>query len=64
MEAHEFRRLQKKLSFDEIVRTAGFKDTRAFRLALLGKLKNELRLRGWTAHRIERHVVTRSSRIG
>ena len=43
---------------------AGFKDSRAFRLALLGKLKNELRLRGWTAHRIEQHVSTRSGRIG
>lgn len=64
MDAYTFRRLQKKLSFDEIARSSGFKDSRAFRLALLGKLKNELRMRGWTTRRIERHLTTRSGRIG
>jgi hypothetical protein len=59
-----FRDMQKKLSFDEIIRRYGFKNRRAFRLALLGKLKNELRQRGWTAHKIEHYVLSRRSRLG
>lgn len=59
-----FRELHKKLPFSEIVRRNGFASERAFRLALLGKLKNELRHRGWSARRIERYVVARSSRLG
>lgn len=64
MDAYEFRSRQKKMPFDEIVRRAGFKDARAFRIALMGKIKDELRRRGWTTHRIEQYVTTRSSRIG
>jgi len=60
----EFRDMQKKLSFEEIARKRGFATTRAFRIALLGKLKNELRLRGWTTKRIERYVTMRSGRLG
>ncbi|HEV7952189.1 MAG TPA: hypothetical protein VGO98_02340 [Candidatus Saccharimonadales bacterium] len=60
----EFRNMQKKLSFDEIAHRRGFANKRAFRLALLGKLKNELRLRGWTARRIDNYMVTRSGRMG
>lgn len=59
-----FKGLQKKLSFDEIARRYGFSGKRAFRMALLGKLKNELRLRGWTTRRIDQYVMTRSSRMG
>jgi hypothetical protein len=59
-----FKDLQKKLSFDEIARRHGFSDKRAFRMALLGKLKNELRLRGWTTRRIDQYVTTRSERMG
>ncbi|HEU4715825.1 MAG TPA: hypothetical protein VFS14_03270 [Candidatus Saccharimonadales bacterium] len=59
-----FRELHKKLTFAEIVRRSGFASERAFRLALLGKLKSELRQRGWSSQRIERYVVARSSRIG
>lgn len=59
-----FRELHKKLTFAEIVRRSGFASERAFRLALLGKLKGELRQRGWSSQRIERYVVARSSRIG
>lgn len=59
-----FRAMQKNMPFTEIIAQRGFADTRAFRLALLGKLKNELRSRGWSAKRIERHVLLRSRRIG
>jgi hypothetical protein len=59
-----FRELHKKLTFAEIVRRSGFASERAFRLALLGKLKGELRQRGWTTQRIDRYVLARSSRLG
>jgi len=57
------RDLQKRMTFEEIGRKYGFSSVRSFRLALLGKLKNELRQRGWTQQRIERFVVARSSRV-
>jgi hypothetical protein len=61
---HAFREMHKKMPFSEIVRQSGFASERAFRLALLGKLKNELRQRGWSPQRIERFVLSRSSRLG
>lgn len=59
-----FREIHKKMPFSELVRRSGFASERAFRLALLGKLKSELRQRGWTAQRIDRYVIARSSRLG
>lgn len=59
-----FRAKQKRMTFAEIARHSGFTSERAFRLALLGKLKDELRHRGWTAQRIERFVLARSGRLG
>lgn len=64
MEPLEFRAMQKRLEFKDIIRRAGFKNDRAFRLALFGKLKNELHQRGWSPQRIERYVTARSGRIG
>jgi hypothetical protein len=61
---YEFRAMQKKLSFDEIAHRRGFADKRAFRVALLGKLKNELRMRGWTTRRIDQYMTMRSGRLG
>lgn len=63
LDPHTFRALRSKLTFEEIIKRRGFKDIRAFRLALLGKLKDELRRRGWSAHRIEHFVVSRSMRV-
>lgn len=60
----EFRAMQKRLAFKDIIRRRGFKNDRVFRLALFGKLKHELRSRGWTSQKIERYVAVRSSRIG
>lgn len=57
------RDMQKRMSFEEIARSKGFRNVRAFRLALLGKLKNELHHRGWTSQRIERYVIARSPRL-
>ncbi len=56
--------MQKRMAFEDIVRKSGFSTVRAFRFALMGKLKDELRHRGWTAQRIERYVIARSSRLG
>lgn len=59
-----FKDMQKQFSFAEIARRRGFKTVRAFRLALFGRLKNELRHRGWTTQRINRYVIARSGRLG
>lgn len=59
-----FRDMQKHMSFEEIAKKRGFATVRSFRLALLGKLKNELHRRGWTSNRIERFVLLRSNRLG
>lgn len=64
IDAPTFRNLQKHAEFGDIIRRYGFKDVRAYRLALLGKLKNELRLRGWTTKKIERYMTARSGRVG
>jgi hypothetical protein len=58
-----FKSLQKQQTLEEIAHRRGFKNIRSFRLALLGKLKGELRQRGWTANRIDRYVAVRSSRL-
>lgn len=60
----EFKDMQRQMSLQEIAQQRGFASERAFRLALLGKLKNELRLRGWTAKKIDKFIWKRSSRIG
>lgn len=57
------KRLQKKYSFGEIIRRNGFANERAFRLALLGYLRNELYARGWTAAQIDQLLVSRSMRF-
>lgn len=58
-----FRDLQHRQSFVMILRHHGFASERAFRLALLGKLRDELRNRGWTRQRIDKYVETRSGRV-
>lgn len=63
IEPHVLRGMQKQMPFDEIVRRSGFTSVRAFRFALFSKLKNELHNRGWSASRIERFVMARSSRL-
>lgn len=64
IDALTFRSLQKRMDFDDIIRRHGFRDARAYRLALLGRLKNELHYRGWTAKKIERYMTARSGRVG
>jgi uncharacterized protein YydD (DUF2326 family) len=59
----EFKNLQRQLSLAEIAKKRGFKNVRAFRIALFGKLKSELRKRGWSTNRIEHYVAVRSNRM-
>ena len=63
MTPHSFRALRGRTSFEEIAKQRGFKDARAFRMALLGKLKNELHHRGWSSQRIDRFVLARKARV-
>lgn len=58
-----FRDMQKRIPFDEIAKRRGFSTPRAFRLALLGKLKNELHQRGWTARKIDHYMISRRDRL-
>lgn len=59
-----FRSLQRHYLFEEIAKQRGFSTVRAFRIALLGRLKNELHQRGWTEHKIKQYMTTRSGRLG
>ncbi len=58
-----FRSMQRKMTFDTIVRRCGFTNTRAFRVALLGKLKDELHRRGWSMRQIDLYITARRSRF-
>lgn len=58
------RDMLKKSTFDEIAKQRGFPTPRSFRLALFGKLKNELHARGWTARKIDHYMLSRRNRIG
>lgn len=58
-----FRTLLRQVSFPTIIRRYGFRDERAFRLALLGKLKEELGSRGWSRQRVDNYVEGRLDRI-
>jgi hypothetical protein len=59
-----FRALQKQVSFEQVVRRHGFLNEQAFRKALLGKLRSELRARGWSTRKIDTYVLSHSGRAG
>jgi hypothetical protein len=61
--SYELRQLQKTVTFDEIIKSCGFKGRRAFRMALAGKLRDELRRRGWSRNRIDTYVLRRTLRL-
>jgi len=63
LEPAVFRAMHKRMPLEAIARRQGFSSVRNFRLALFGKLKNELRSRGWSNSQIERYVAVRSSRL-
>jgi hypothetical protein len=63
LDSRAFRELQKRYSFEQIIKRHGFKGSREFRIALLGKLKHELHGRGWSGKRIDDYVMARRARL-
>lgn len=60
---HEFRRLRRSMSFEQVIHLCGFYSKRDFRIALLGLLRNELLQRGWTRDRIDSYIIMRAPRV-
>lgn len=53
----------KEKSLTTIVKKHGFKDELSFYVAVTGKLKNELRQRGWSERKIEERIQKRLARL-
>ena len=53
IDAMVFRELQRRVAFDEIIHLYGFKTQYEFKVALIGKLRDELLRRGWSSRRID-----------
>jgi hypothetical protein len=60
--ADELRDKLKDHNFDQIIKQSGFKDRQSFHKALIGKMKEELRSRGWDDNRVQKFVEKRLSR--
>ncbi len=60
---HEFRRLRRSMSMDQLIQFCGFYNKRDFRVALLGYLRNDLLQRGWSRERIDSYILTRAPRM-
>jgi broad-specificity NMP kinase len=61
--AEELREQLKVKPLDTIVKKHGFKNKLSFYTAVTGKLKDELRRRGWSERKIEEHVQKRLARL-
>jgi hypothetical protein len=62
MDIHTFRRARRSQSLDGLIMKAGM-TKRAFRIALVGMLRDELLRRGWSRTRIDRYVMLRALRM-
>lgn len=62
MTPQHFKQMSRRFSFEQLVHQAGFSDVDGFCHALMGKLREELHLRGWSRARIERLVVMNATR--
>lgn len=62
MEPDELREKLKTQPFERVVKKAGFKDAQSFHIALVGKLKDELRSRGWGDSQIKEFIDKRLNR--
>ena len=58
-----FRQMSRTRSFAQIVRECGIGSTRAFRLALFGRLRDELLRRGWSRAKIDAYMTARAVRV-
>ena len=63
IDAPAFRRMSRTKPFAQIVRECGIGSTRAFRLVLFGRLRDELLRRGWSRAKIDAYVMARASRM-
>lgn len=61
--AEELREQLKVKSLDTIVKKHGFKNKLSFYTAVTGKLKDELRRRGWSERKLEEHIQKRLARL-
>lgn len=52
----ELREKLKVQNFDQIIKQSGFKDRESFHIALIGKMKQELKARGWDDSKIKQFV--------
>jgi len=52
----------KSKSFESVLKAHGFKDVSAFNTALTGKLKEELKKRGWSDEKIAHHFQKKLER--
>lgn len=50
--------------FDQVIKKHGFKSREAFHVAVAGKLKDELKRRGWNEDHIKRFFEKRATRLG
>lgn len=53
----------KTANFDQVLKKHGFKNRQAFRTALAGKIKDELKKRGWSDEKIQKVVDSRLARM-
>lgn len=63
VEPTQLREQLKIKSIDTIIKKHGFRDRLAFYTAVTGKLKDELRRRGWSERKIEEQVQKRLARL-
>lgn len=59
----ELREQLKAKSLDVVVKKYGFRDRAAYYVALTGKLKDELRKRGWSERKLEVFIQKRIARL-
>lgn len=51
-------------TFDQILKKHGFKTREAFRIAVAGKLKDELKRRGWSEEKIQKMIDKKMAKLG
>lgn len=60
--ADKLRDMLKEQNFDQIIKRSGFKNRQSFYTAMIGKIKQELRARGWDDNKVQQFVDKRLSR--
>lgn len=61
--ADQLREELKVRDFDGVIKQHGFKDRQSFHTAMVGKLKDELRHRGWNDQKIDRLLQKKLEKI-